>query len=129
MQTTTPGELNASGDFIQSLHFSAAKASNPNPTPALGGDVLEAFYVSLRGAEGTLRNWKSLTQAAKIEFIATIPKPDVNDKTKSPEELKEADTFFRLTMLGIIYREYGRPGGDDLVAKAAFDNLRVGKQR
>lgn len=128
MDATTPGEVNASGDFIRGLKFTP-KGGEAVPAKG-GGDRLEMFFHTLKGLEGTIRNWRSRSQADKLTFLNAYERPRP-DKNTLPAEALENEKLWRTTMLGILFMELSEPGYDVLVAQAAFDALRpekVGKR-
>ena len=115
--------VNASGDYIRGLKFPAK--SGAAPQQAGSRDRMELFFHELQGAVGTLRNWRQMTQKDRLEFVASLSKYNLAGDSK--EEREASEKFRRSALVGVLFRELYEPGGDILVAQAAFDSFREPK--
>lgn len=124
---TTPGEVNASGDYIRNLTFPVRGASQQIDGSR---DRMELFFHLLKGSETTIRHWNTRDERSKLEYLNTAVCPE-RPKTATAEEHAETVTRWRYEMLGILFSESLATPPNRLVAQAAFDALfpgRVGKR-
>ncbi len=115
--------VNASGDYIRGLKFPAS--TGPTPQRTGSRDRMEVFFHELHGAIGTLRNWRQMPQRERLDYVASLEKSNLAAGT--PEEREKNERFRRNALLGVLFRELYEPGGDLLVAQAAFDSFREPK--
>ena len=115
--------VDASGEYIRGLKFPALSGTGPGVTGSR--DRMEIFFHELQGAVGTLRNWRQMPQKDRLDFVASLSKNNGPDGTKEEREAQEK--FRRNALLGVLFRELYEPGGDILVAQAAFDSFREPK--
>lgn len=122
--TVTPGEVNASGDYIRGLKFIARSAKAEGETGSR--DRMEVFFHLLKGSEATIRNWNTRDETAKLTYLNAAGCPE-RDKNLSVEEHAELVRRWRYEMLGILFAETLAQPPNRLVAQAAFDSLFPGK--
>lgn len=126
--TVTPGEVNASGDYIRGLAFPARSAKPAGETGSR--DRMELFFHLLKGSESTIRNWNTRDEAGKLAYLNAATCPE-RDKNQTIDEYNENVRRWRYEMLGILFSESLASPPNRLVAQAAFDALfpgRVGKR-
>lgn len=124
MDTPALPDVNATRDFFKSLDLGPKKETVLRQSSS---DRLSDFFYALKGAEGTLRNWHTRSQADRLTFVGALQKP-VRESTENEDSFREKLTFWRTSLLGVLFMEALIPGGGDrLVAQAAFDSLFEGK--
>ena len=122
---TTPGEVNASGDYYRNLDL-RPKSGAPPPQTKLSGDRLELFYHLLQGSAGTIRHWNNRDERGKVEYLNATPPPE-RQKGQDVEEYVRVFGGWRNEMLGLFFAEALSPQPNRLVSQAIFDYLFPGK--
>lgn len=89
-------------------------------------DRMADFFHSLKGAEGTLRQWNTQDQPTKLAQISNYERPE-KTKTTSEEEHRRDFKAWHTFMCGVVFMEALAQTPDRLVAQTAFDWLYPGK--